>query len=98
MAVVCGDETVAWASAREDTPSVIRLAFARTHNVCVSVHELRGRVGHFRGHLISVFMFVAWLVAARGWLVLLAPIWLAYPAWIAYRLARPKDGSRQPRR
>jgi hypothetical protein len=27
------------------------------------------------------FIFVAWLVAAEGWVRWLAPLWLAYPAY-----------------
>jgi hypothetical protein len=42
-------------------------------------------MGHVRGHLLSFFMFVAWLVAAGGWLKLVAFAFLAYPAWILIR-------------
>jgi hypothetical protein len=38
-----------------------------------------------KGGLLSLFVFVAWLVAATGWVRALAVIWLAYPAFLAWR-------------
>jgi hypothetical protein len=46
------------------------------------------KYGYVRLHVLSVFMFVAWIVAGSGWILLLAPLWLIYPLLISYRLLR----------
>jgi hypothetical protein len=38
-----------------------------------------------KGVFISLFVFVAWLIAATGWVRVLAVVWLAYPAFLAWR-------------
>jgi hypothetical protein len=35
---------------------------------------------------ISLFIFVAWIVAATGWVRLVAVIWLIYPAFVLTRV------------
>jgi energy-coupling factor transporter transmembrane protein EcfT len=41
-----------------------------------------------RAFLISVFLFVAWIVAATGWVRFVAVIWLACPAFAVARVHR----------
>jgi hypothetical protein len=41
-------------------------------------------------------MFGAWLIAAEGWVKLLAPLWLIYPAWTLVRWGRTWRRSRAP--
>jgi hypothetical protein len=36
----------------------------------------------------SIFLFVAWLVAAHGWVRPIAIVWLAYPAFVLARFLR----------
>jgi hypothetical protein len=55
--------------------------------------DRRVGLGHIRGHLISFFVFGAWLIAADGWLKLLAPLWLVYPAWTFFRWERARRRS-----
>lgn len=40
--------------------------------------------------LVCLFVFVAWLVAATGWVRLLAILWLVYPALVAWRLTHSR--------
>jgi hypothetical protein len=44
------------------------------------------RVRDPRPFLISLFIFVAWIVAATGWVRVLAVIWLVYPALVLRRV------------
>jgi hypothetical protein len=39
----------------------------------------------------SVFLFVAWLIAATGWVRWIAVIWLIYPAFVAWRVVGRRD-------
>jgi hypothetical protein len=49
-------------------------------------------IGDPRSFLVSLFVFVAWIVAATGWVRALAAIWLVYPAVVAWRvLGRAKS-------
>jgi len=41
----------------------------------------------------SLFVFVAWLLAADGWLRLVAFIWLAYPVFVLTRFVRRRRRS-----
>ena len=41
-----------------------------------------------RPFLISLFLFVAWIVAATGWVRFLAMVWLVYPAFAVARMHR----------
>jgi hypothetical protein len=41
--------------------------------------------------LISLCVFVAWLVAATGWVRGLAVVWLIYPAVVAARMVRRRS-------
>jgi energy-coupling factor transporter transmembrane protein EcfT len=43
-----------------------------------------------RPFLISLFIFVAWIVAATGWVRLLAVVWLIYPVFVIERARRRK--------
>jgi len=36
--------------------------------------------------LISLFVFVAWIVAATGWVQVIAVVWLVYPAFVVRRV------------
>ena len=38
--------------------------------------------------LISLFVFVAWVIAATGWVRALAVVWLVYPAMFIRRTVR----------
>jgi hypothetical protein len=40
---------------------------------------------------ISLIIFAAWLVAAEGWVRLLAILWLIYPATLAIRTGRRRS-------
>ena len=40
--------------------------------------------------VISLIIFIAWVSAARGWVLLAALIWLVYPAVACYRYRRHK--------
>jgi hypothetical protein len=51
-------------------------------------HSLVRSVGDIRLALISLIIFVAWLVAAQGWIELVSLVWLAYPALVTTRLVR----------
>lgn len=42
---------------------------------------------------ISAFIFVAWIVAAQGWLRAVAVVWLIYPAYVAWHLVRDRPGT-----
>jgi hypothetical protein len=46
--------------------------------------------GDIRLALISLIIFVAWLVAGHGWIELLSLVWLAYPALVTTRLVRSR--------
>jgi energy-coupling factor transporter transmembrane protein EcfT len=39
-----------------------------------------------RPFVISLFIFVAWIVAATGWVRMLAVVWLIYPAFVLRRI------------
>lgn len=39
-----------------------------------------------RPFLISFFLFVAWIVAATGWVRFLAAVWLIYPTFAVARM------------
>jgi hypothetical protein len=41
--------------------------------------------------LISLLVFVAWLVAATGWVRALAVVWLVYPAVLSFRVVRRRS-------
>jgi hypothetical protein len=41
--------------------------------------------------LITFFVFLAWLVAATGWVRVLAVVWLLYPALFAWHTARHRS-------
>jgi hypothetical protein len=41
--------------------------------------------------LISLVVFVAWLVAATGWVRALAVVWLVYPAVFSLRMVRRRS-------
>ena len=41
--------------------------------------------------LICLFVFVAWLVAAEGWVRALAIVWLIYPVVFALRVVRRRS-------
>ena len=41
--------------------------------------------------VLSLFVFVAWLVAATGWVRALAILWLIYPAAFAWRIVRRRN-------
>lgn len=38
--------------------------------------------------VLTVFMFGAWVVAAEGWVTLIAIVWLAYPALVSHTILR----------
>jgi hypothetical protein len=38
-----------------------------------------------KGVFVSLFIFVAWLIAATGWVRVLAFVWLGYPAFLVWR-------------
>jgi hypothetical protein len=47
------------------------------------------RSGAIRLFIACLFLFVAWLVAANGWVKAFAVLWLVYPTWfVARRLSR----------
>jgi hypothetical protein len=45
-----------------------------------------------RPFLISLFIFVAWIVAATGWVRVLAVVWLIYPVFVLHRDAEERQG------
>jgi hypothetical protein len=47
-----------------------------------------GSVRDPRPFLFSFFFFVAWIVAATGWVRFLAVVWLVYPAYAVVRMHR----------
>jgi hypothetical protein len=47
--------------------------------------------GSIRLSLISLFVFAAWLVSARGWVRAVAVVWLIYPVTV-YVVRRSRRG------
>jgi hypothetical protein len=52
--------------------------------------EWLGRLEGARVCAISLIVFVAWMVAATGWVRALAVVWLIYPAFCIGRWVYPK--------
>jgi energy-coupling factor transporter transmembrane protein EcfT len=44
-----------------------------------------------RPFLISLFIFVAWIVAATGWVRVLAVVWLIYPVFVLRRIVTRRN-------
>jgi hypothetical protein len=49
---------------------------------------VRWRFDDLKLGLISFFVFVAWVIAATGWVRALAVVWLIYPAMFIRRTIR----------
>lgn len=49
---------------------------------------MRWRFDGLKLGLISFFVFVAWVIAATGWVRALAVVWLIYPAMFIRRTIR----------